>query len=749
MNNNYLKPFPSMIIEEICQRKKSQTKLLAFALVILWLAPTLLRSQPSYHWDFPTSSNGPRTTAGCTTDDQSKGITMDGEGNSYIVGQFAGTMSFGGALSTLVSSGSNDIFICKQDPSGNYLWYVQGQGLYDDRAMSVAVYPDGLGGVNTYVTGCFRDQITFTSWGGGTTVLASASGSTTTWDMYIVKYSSAGVVMWVMDCGNVTGGNHTIGWDIAVNNSHNNGAQLSIWIAGSYMGTMSFGANPYNAITNESGNATNQNGFLANYTDGLTAPGGCTWVVTMKDTNTCQALGVAADYNGNSYVTGYYLDKSATVAGTTGSTNLSQIGGGAADGFVAKFDWQGGLSHADKFGSGASTTTVGDAGTGIAVDGSGAVYLSGTFAGTAGLQCSFLGWATTYTSNGSTDVFLLKLNNACTTVQWLDPIGSTTADHGARVAVDNCGLRCYLVGDFSGTASFGSFGNLTPYGGSDAFLADFDAGSGATIAATVQGTIYTDAGYDVCVNSVEDVQCCGACGFSAISGTSTMNFDTYGGSFTHAGLTNVYDGFVAKWDDSNWPSLETTSKCINQGVSSVSCFDYAVGDISGTATFGAYSQTSSNKDIYLVECDKYAVYNNFVLLTNGTSDETSKDIVSDPTNSYHYVAGNASTTATKTGVTFVGDATDSYTSSLVTSNAIVIKSDLLGAVQWATTVQPNTASSSATGMGVAYDASGNVYFCGYYNGATSTVFAYNAGRTTTGNAAYLPASSGSNDIFVM
>lgn len=727
---------------------KGSALLFAFA-IIACIIPVATSAQ-MYKWDYPTASASmSRTTGGCTSDDISKGITMDGAGNSYVIGNFQGTASFDGT--SLTSSGSNDVFIASLDPSGDYRWVIQGKGPYDDRGMSIAVYPDGIGGVNTYATGCFRDSITFTSTNATTATLHSASGTTGYWDMYIVKYDNAGVIQWAMDCGNSTSGNHTIGLDIAVNNSHNNGSQLSIWVSGSYMGTMNFGPAPYNSVANGSGNATNQNGFLANYTDGTTAPTGVTWVATMTSTHTCQTIGVAADRDGNSYVTGYYIQTAMTVAGSSGSTNLTQTGAGLDNGFVAKFDWQGGLSNADKFGSAASTSGANEQGNGIAVDQNGMVYVCGNFVGTAASPCSFLGFATTYTSFGATDAFVMQLDNSCSTVQWVDQIGSSTADHASRVAVDNCGERCYLVGDFTGTCDFGNSITLASYGGIDSYLVDFETLMGQTLAATRQGTAETDIGYDVCVNSVEDILFCGAFGSSGTTGTSTLTFDPNGiNTVSHVGGTGVYDGFVARWDHSDWPSLETTSHAINQGVASVDCEDYVVGDLYGTGTFGAYSRTSSNKDIYLAECDKYAVYHSFVLLTNGNADETTKDLVTDGT--YHYVPGSAVTSATNSTVTFVNDplGADNFTNTNSTSNAIVIKSDLAGNIQWAASVRPNTASSSSTGIGVAFDGSGNVYFCGYYNGAANTVFAYNAGGTTTGNAGPLPATnSGSTDIFVI
>jgi hypothetical protein len=49
------------------------------------------------------------------------GIAVDGSGNVYLSGNFDGTQSFGGT--TLTSTNSNGTgYICKVDPSGNFLW---------------------------------------------------------------------------------------------------------------------------------------------------------------------------------------------------------------------------------------------------------------------------------------------------------------------------------------------------------------------------------------------------------------------------------------------------------------------------------------------------------------------------------------------------------------------------------------------------------------------------------------------------
>jgi hypothetical protein len=46
-------------------------------------------------------------------------MAIDGSGNNYVAGYFAGTASFG--TTTLVSSGDTDIFITKISSTGTYL----------------------------------------------------------------------------------------------------------------------------------------------------------------------------------------------------------------------------------------------------------------------------------------------------------------------------------------------------------------------------------------------------------------------------------------------------------------------------------------------------------------------------------------------------------------------------------------------------------------------------------------------------
>lgn len=56
--------------------------------------------------------------------DDGSGISLDATGNIYVTGHFSGTVDFdpGAGTANLTSAGNYDIFICKLDAAGNFLW---------------------------------------------------------------------------------------------------------------------------------------------------------------------------------------------------------------------------------------------------------------------------------------------------------------------------------------------------------------------------------------------------------------------------------------------------------------------------------------------------------------------------------------------------------------------------------------------------------------------------------------------------
>lgn len=120
---------------------------------------------------------------GSTADDVIGDIDVDAAGTTYITGHFSGTVDFdpSGSAVNLVSSGTQDIFIAKYDPFGNYTWAC--------RLGSTSASESGFGihtdGPNFYATGVFAGTADFDP-GAGTANLPSVGGQ----DSYIAKYAN-------------------------------------------------------------------------------------------------------------------------------------------------------------------------------------------------------------------------------------------------------------------------------------------------------------------------------------------------------------------------------------------------------------------------------------------------------------------------------------------------------------------------------------------------------------------------------
>jgi hypothetical protein len=78
---------------------------------------------------------------GSTSYDEAKYITMDASSNLYITGSFGGTVDFdpGANTTSMSSAGGDDVFICKLDTVGNFIWARQLGGTLNDYATSIKV----------------------------------------------------------------------------------------------------------------------------------------------------------------------------------------------------------------------------------------------------------------------------------------------------------------------------------------------------------------------------------------------------------------------------------------------------------------------------------------------------------------------------------------------------------------------------------------------------------------------------------
>ncbi|MBK8618544.1 MAG: SBBP repeat-containing protein [Anaerolineales bacterium] len=131
---------------------------------------------------------------GGTTDDGGFGITVDSSSNVYITGAFSGTAVFNPGIATvsLTSVGNVDIFICKLDSSGDFLWAKGMGGIDYEQSNSIIIDTSG----NIYITGYFKSTVDFDPGAGTSNLTSMGSG-----DVFISKLDNTGDFVWARSMG--------------------------------------------------------------------------------------------------------------------------------------------------------------------------------------------------------------------------------------------------------------------------------------------------------------------------------------------------------------------------------------------------------------------------------------------------------------------------------------------------------------------------------------------------------------------
>jgi hypothetical protein len=360
-------------------------------------------------------------SAGGTDVDEMRSLAVDASGNTYVTGWFKSS-SFVFGTSTLTNAGDGDMFLAKYDALGNVVWVKSAGGQNTDIGSSVAL--DVLG--NTYLVGFFSSStINF-----GTTTLTNAGD----YDMFLVKYDATGNVVWAKSAG---GSALDGALSFAVD------AYGNAYVAGYYESpTLIFGST---TLTN----AGSGDIFLVKYN----ASGNVVWAKSAGGTGLDEAMSIAVDASGNTYVAGYFSSYTLLF----GSTTLTSLG--SEDIFLAKYDVNGNVVWAKKAGGMSDDRT-----NSIAVDAYGNTYVAGYFSST---NLDF--GATTLINTGQADIFLARYD-AIGNVIWAKSVGGTSDDRAISSVVDAYG-NIYLTGSFcSDTFAFGSI-TLTSAGACDIFLA--------------------------------------------------------------------------------------------------------------------------------------------------------------------------------------------------------------------------------------------------------------------------------------
>lgn len=231
--------------------------------------------------------------------------------------------------------------------------------------------------------------------------------------------------------------------------------------------------------------------FVAKYDDA----GNLQWLHSGGDNLVDRANDVAADAQGNAYVTGFYSTSNLTPSVAFGDTVIT--GSGSTELFLAKYAADGTLLWI-RHGGG----VLADEGRGVALLPNGRIAVSGMFQGTA----TFSGQ--TLTSAGQSDVCILQYDaNGDLMDAWR--AGGPGDDQPGRItALPDNGVA--LVGRFQQDAQFGST-QLTAHGLGDLFIAAYHADG--TIAWAASGgsdvSFASDFAYDIARAPNGDLVLCG------------------------------------------------------------------------------------------------------------------------------------------------------------------------------------------------------------------------------------------------
>jgi molybdopterin-binding protein len=286
-----------------------------------------------------------------------------------------------------------------------------------------------------------------------------------------------------------------------------------------------------------------------------------------------EGYGITVDDSGNSYVTGYF-------EGTATFGAYSLTSSGYSDIFVAKMDAGGNWLWA--FQAGGSDD---DHGKGITIDDAGNSYVTGYFCGIATFGSHSL------TSTGESNIFIAK-TDADGNWLWANRAGSNTDNYGRSIIVDNAG-NSYTIGDFEGTATFGTY-TLYSNQCSDIFVSKIDTDGNWLWVSQAGGNSY-DEGNSIALDDAGNSYVTGCFSETAMFGSHTITSNGY------------FDIFVAKIDDSgNWLWAIQASGTYEDSGYGITIDDvgnyYVTGAFEGTATFGSYSIYSNGEtDIFVAK----------------------------------------------------------------------------------------------------------------------------------------------------
>ncbi len=336
-----------------------------------------------------------RQMGGPSGDDISS-IVLDASANVHITGRFRDVADFdpGPGVFTLTSAPLNsyDIFVCKLDANGNFIWAKQMGGPDNDDSHSIAIDASG----NVFTTGSFELTADFDP-GPGIFNITAATGFT---DIFVSKLDALGNFVWAKA---ISGTGSNKGRSVTTDASGN------VFTTGQFDGLADFdpGSGIFNLIP------ASEDIFVSK----LDASGNFVWAKQIGGASSDVAYSITVDALGNVYTTGAFAATADFDPGA-GTFNLTSSGSGGTDIFVSKLDAGGNFVWA--IGMGGSSTF--DSGFSVAIDASYNLIVAGGFGGTVDFDPN--AGTSNLTSITSNDLFIVKLRQPPTITNFTPASGS-------------------------------------------------------------------------------------------------------------------------------------------------------------------------------------------------------------------------------------------------------------------------------------------------------------------------------------
>jgi hypothetical protein len=374
----------------------------------------------------------------------------------------------------------------------------------------------------------------------------------TNYDMYLLKYNSAGTLIGYTT---LNGNNVDQTTELDVDSAGN------IYVTGEYSSTTTVSIKSIALPPVASGFSLPASTSYDVYVIKWNSSGSLVSFTNLKASGTLdQGNSIRVDSSQNVYITGYY-QAAATVPINTMSTAPAASGtslpatAGGDDAFVIKWNSAGTLvSYTTIRGSG------GDWGFGMDVDSSQNVYLSGYYNNTAGtiaintMSLTPVSSGTSLPATSGQDAYVIKWNSAGTLVSYTT-IKGTGTDSSGKVAVDSS-QNVYLAGWYNSTTTVPiNTMSLTPAAstyvlpistGQDGFVIKWNS-SGTLVSFTYISGTGSDYARGIEVDSSQNVYVVGS-----YNSTSAVTINTMGlvpaSSGKTLSATSSDDIFVIKWN---------------------------------------------------------------------------------------------------------------------------------------------------------------------------------------------------------